>query len=148
MDHALLQQYVGLVSEVWEKDCTANLERDAAYIVLYFANDEETVVGGCWLQRVESMGKEKKAYFLNSLCVRESHRRKGVATTILQTILNKKKWIFLYVDKTKEKKDHDRLVAFYSRTGFREVSNPKKLSLNASVESLLVSENVPLSEAV
>ena len=134
---SLVREYCGLVSDVWDKDCTQNLRTDAVSVVVFVSVETDSVVGGCWLE--STADPELPAFFLNSLCVEESRRKRGIATEILQTVLNMGELVFLYVDRSAE---HDRLVAFYCRTGFRVLDSPRKLILRRDVESLLVSTNV------
>ena len=90
--------------------------------VLYKHNGE--VVGEVWITPSHIIKHLPQitlnGYFLNNLCVKKEHRRKGIARKLLKRVIKKaqdenKLHILLHVESSK----NPHLVKFYSELGFQ-----------------------------
>lgn len=101
---------------------TFNKYEKYASKVLYKHNGE--VVGEVWITPSHIMKHLPQitlnGYFLNNLCVKKEHRRKGIARKLLKRVIKKaqdenKLHILLHVESSK----NPHLVKFYSELGFQ-----------------------------
>jgi N-acetylglutamate synthase-like GNAT family acetyltransferase len=95
--------------------------------ICYYNNNE--LIG---LVAIEK--EPKNIILLTGLCVKHEERNKGIATKILNYILNnnKDKIIGLFVDKNKKNTEY--LYNFYIKRGFKNHKTFKNLKINNNIE--------------
>ena len=108
----------------FKKDKLDTFNRYEKYSTKIFYKHEGEIVGEVWITPSHIMKHLPQitlnGYFLNNLCVKKEHRRKGIARKLLKRVIKKaqdenKLHILLHVESSK----NPHLVKFYSELGFQ-----------------------------
>eukprot|EP00961_Rhodomonas_salina_P141707 1908194-Rhodomonas_salina.1 len=124
--------------------CTVPLEtqlqkiKEMAFLLLAVDLETDSVVGVALLESTSDILPVTlpNVYLLQSFCVHPGHRRKGVATAMLNYVREQNIWTVLHVDCGDR---HNELVAWYTspKRQYRILRQAHLLPLDNSVETLL-----------
>ena len=91
-----------------------------SHVIALIAQHEEEVVGGLVAYVLEKFERERSEVYIYDLAVAESHRRKGIATQLIQRLKGIAKELVAYVVFVQADRGDEAAIRLYESLGTRE----------------------------